>query len=87
MEIVHISAHDLEGGAGRAAYRLHRAILAEGVHCRMLVQNKITDDNTVEPIHTNSLTNIISKILPYLDRTLLTLYKNRYKDAVWHPAC
>ncbi len=86
MKIVHLSVSDLQGGAGRAAYRLHRSVLAARIDGRMLVQNKLTDDSTVDPIYTNPLTNIISKILPYLDRSLLTLYKNRYKDAVWHPA-
>lgn len=46
MKVVHISTLD-NGGAGLAAYRLHRALLAQGVDSILLVANKSINDNTI----------------------------------------
>ena len=46
LKIVHISTHD-NGGAGLAAYRLHRGLLCHGIESRMIVAHKTKDDNTV----------------------------------------
>lgn len=46
MKIAHISTSD-GGGAGLAAYRLHRALLAQGVNSKLLVSNKSINDNTI----------------------------------------
>ncbi len=40
MKILHITTSDIGGGAARAAYRLHRALLNEKVDSLMLVQDK-----------------------------------------------
>ena len=50
MKILHINTTDVEGGAARAAYRLHRALLAKGVDSQMLVQRKLSDDYTVQTV-------------------------------------
>jgi glycosyltransferase involved in cell wall biosynthesis len=50
MRIVHISSTDLTGGAGRAAYRLHRALLGAGLDSTMLVREKCSTDPEVEEI-------------------------------------
>ncbi|MGL5834560.1 MAG: glycosyltransferase family 4 protein [Waterburya sp.] len=47
MKILHISTRDIEGGAARAAYRLHRGLQSINVNSQMLVQTKISDDQTV----------------------------------------
>ena len=46
VRIVHISTID-GGGAGLAAYRLHKALLKEGIDSLMLVAVKTVDDNTI----------------------------------------
>ncbi|MDX2031109.1 MAG: glycosyltransferase [Blastocatellia bacterium] len=52
--IFHLSTDDIDGGAARAAFRLHRAVnglgLDEGVRSRMLVKRKKTDDDDVTVI-------------------------------------
>ena len=48
MSVLHVSQADLSGGAGRAAYRLHRALLDHGASSRMEVRSKTSDDWTVE---------------------------------------
>jgi glycosyltransferase involved in cell wall biosynthesis len=48
--VLHLSLSDLQGGAARAAYRTHRALLAAGYPSRMLVRRKVSDDPTVETV-------------------------------------
>jgi glycosyltransferase involved in cell wall biosynthesis len=48
MKIQIISQSDASGGAARAAYRLHRALLDHGMASRMKVRDKRSDDWTVE---------------------------------------
>ena len=40
MKILIVNTFDIQGGAARAAYRLHRALLDAGVDSQMLVQSK-----------------------------------------------
>lgn len=47
MSILHISQADITGGAARAAYRLHRALLEQGTKSCMKVRVKQSDDWTV----------------------------------------
>ncbi|MEM8827947.1 MAG: glycosyltransferase family 4 protein [Cyanobacteria bacterium P01_G01_bin.19] len=47
LKVLTLSTRDIQGGAARAAYRLHRGFLAAGVDARMLVQNKASGDYTV----------------------------------------
>src|SRR6516225_3827415 len=47
MRIVHLSTSDRAGGAARAAFRLHQALLAAGEESAMLVQSKTSDLDTV----------------------------------------
>jgi glycosyltransferase involved in cell wall biosynthesis len=47
VNVLHLSAYDIKGGAARAAYRLHQGLKSRGVNSRMLVQEKSTGDYTV----------------------------------------
>lgn len=47
MNITHLNATDLSGGAARAAYRLHRSLGELGVRSRMLVHYKSSDDPNI----------------------------------------
>jgi len=44
MRILHISTADQEGGAARAALRLHHALLEAGAHSQMLVRDKTSQE-------------------------------------------
>ena len=48
MKILIVSTHDVIGGAARAAFRLHEALNAAGMDCRMRVVYKGSDAPTVE---------------------------------------
>ncbi len=45
--ILHLSTYDANGGAGRAAFALHRAMVEQGVDSQMWVGRKSTDDPRV----------------------------------------
>jgi glycosyltransferase involved in cell wall biosynthesis len=78
MKILIVNTSDIIGGAARAAYRLHQALLAEGVDSQMLVQSKSSDDFTV----IRSVTKIekaMGKLRPILDMIPVKHYKDRTK--------
>lgn len=45
--VLHLSTYDANGGAGRAAYALHRAMVNHGIPSHMHVARKATNDPTV----------------------------------------
>jgi glycosyltransferase involved in cell wall biosynthesis len=47
MKIVQINTYDIQGGAARAAYRLHKGLREIGEDCRMLVRYKASSDDSV----------------------------------------
>ncbi len=47
MKVLHLSNSDTNGGAARAAYRLHKGLQNIGVNSQVLVQEKLSDDKTV----------------------------------------
>ncbi len=76
MKILIVNASDIIGGAARAAYRLHKALLSIGVDSQMLVQKKTSDDYTVIS-ETTYLKNIFNKHRSLVDALPVRLYKNR----------
>jgi len=76
MKALLLSTSDIEGGAARAAYRLHRGLQAVGVDSQMLVQAKYSDDSTVlGPL--TKLVKGIAKLKPTLDGLPLQFWRNR----------
>lgn len=47
MKVLLLNSSDIQGGAARAAYRLHQGLKYIGVKSQMLVQKKSSDDKTV----------------------------------------
>lgn len=78
MKILIVNTSDIQGGAARAAYRLHKALLNSGIDSQMLVQNKSSDDYTVIGPKTK-LQKAIFKLRPTLDSLQVKLYKERPK--------
>ena len=72
MKVVIVSSSDLYGGAARAAYRLHRALLDQNIDSKMIVQKKISDDYTV--ISSSSrIKALINSLRPALDHIIMKL--------------
>jgi glycosyltransferase involved in cell wall biosynthesis len=87
VKILHVNTSDTQGGAARAAYRLHRSLLAEGIGSQMLVQSKASDDFTVVG-PTTKIQKGLGKIRPTLDSFPVRHYKHRTKtlfSPAWVP--
>jgi len=50
MKVLHISFSDSQGGAAKAAHRIHRALLASGLSSRMWVAHSTSTDWTVSKV-------------------------------------
>jgi hypothetical protein len=78
MKILIVNTSDTHGGAARAAYRLHKALLNSNVNSQMLVKYKSSDDYTI--IKSGSkIQKIIGKLRSVLDSIPVKYYKNRTK--------
>ena len=80
MKILIVNTNDSFGGAARAAFRLHRALLMEGVESRMLVQDKRSDDYTIEWVGATKVDKAMALIRPAIDGLPVQLYKKRSKS-------
>lgn len=79
MKVLIVNSSDIQGGAARATYRLHKSLLGIGVDSQMLVQSKSTDDVTVIGPSTK-IQQAIAKIRPTLDSIPVLNYKKRSKS-------
>ncbi|MFO6423832.1 glycosyltransferase [Motilimonas sp. KMU-193] len=74
MKILHICYSDLEGGAARAAYRLHQAQRKQGLDSQMLVINKCSDDPKVHAV--SGFRRIRTQLASLFSRNILRLQQN-----------
>jgi len=79
MKILIVNTLDIEGGAARAAYRLHKALLSVSIDSQMLVQEKHSDDFTIVTPVTTKLQKGLALFYPYLEGIPLKAYKKRTK--------
>lgn len=84
MKTLILSTFDVEGGAARAAYRLHNGLQRIGMDSQMVVQTKYGDDRTVIGPQTK-MKRGFGLIRPTLDSFPLLLYPNR-QDILFSPA-
>lgn len=87
MKVLIVNETDTEGGAARAAYRLHRALLERGVDSQMLVQSRFLDDFTVLGPH-SKMQKVLGKLRPIFDNLPVYRYKDRTKtlfSPAWLP--
>ena len=78
MKILIVNASDINGGAARAAYRLHKALLSVNIDSKMLVQSKFSDDFTVLGPKTKA-EKILNKICSIANKISLNFYKKKTK--------
>ena len=78
MKVLHISTSDTNGGAARAAYRLHNGLRDINVNSQMLVQEKSSDDKTVLAPKIRLFQGIARAKLTF-DTLPLKLYRQRSK--------
>jgi glycosyltransferase involved in cell wall biosynthesis len=88
MNILHLSSSD-GGGAGRAAYRLHKGLQHHGVNSQMLVQSNYNEDRSVfYPKTSLGKLSTKFKLSEYIDAFPLQLYPQRQQvnfSLEWFP--
>ena len=87
MKILIVNTYDIQGGAARAAYRLHKSLLTCEIDSQMLVQGKSSDDYTVIGPQTK-VQKALGKLRPTLDSLPARFYKERTKtlfSSSWLP--
>ncbi len=89
MKVLIVNTFDIQGGAARAAYRLHRALLDTGIDSQMLVQSKSSNDDTVIKLGSGTkFQSIMSKFRSRLDALPLKRYRNKTRtlfSPAWLP--
>jgi len=77
MKILIINTSDTNGGAARAAFRLHEALLQSGIDSTMLVMDKKSDINSIITVKYKSVFGKISDrfISPQLNKLPLIKYR------------
>jgi len=83
MKVVLINTSDIEGGAARAAYRLHQGLQGIGVSSQMLVKNKKSGAPNVI-LSQNGIGNKFDKIISTISNSPLRLYPERNR-AIFSP--
>jgi len=78
MKILIVNAEDIRGGAARAAYRLHKALIEANIDSKMLVQRKTSDDFTIIGFQTK-MEKILAIIRPIINQIPVLFYKSRTK--------
>lgn len=77
LKIIIVNTTDTQGGAARAAYRLHESLLLQGLDSQMLVRVKSSGDFRVKEKINTKWDRIKSHLNTYRDRHLLKPYLNR----------
>ncbi len=86
MKILIVNKNDIQGGAARAAYRLHKALLGKNIDSQMLVLSKSSDDFTVNPILKKNRI-VLSKLRSDFDSIPVRRYSNKTLFSVaWVPS-
>lgn len=78
--ILSLSTRDLEGGAARAAYRLHQGLREAGVEARLLVRQRDSDDPSVVWRGQSAWVKAYDLLEPWADRWRLLRYPRRRRD-------
>ena len=78
LKISHLSNSDIIGGAGIAAYRIHKALLRNEINSRLFVNNYYSGDSTVIP-PLNKISKISALLKPQIVNPLKRLLFTRNK--------
>jgi len=81
MKILHLSTTDIQGGAARGAFWLHKALRQQGIDSSMFVDRKYSDDETVLSA-TGPIARVGRRIRARLDRVPLARYQLT-QDSFW----
>lgn len=74
MRVVHLNYSDIDGGAARAAYRIHKSLESSGIDSLMWVNKTISGDSTVETT-SKRFERVLNKTYPYLVKPIVKMLK------------
>lgn len=90
MKVLHVSFSDREGGAAKAAYRIHQALLGAGITSRMIVNSQRLGDWTVSGVKSWLETNlniarrkIARRLRRFLNSTNVVLHTPAWLNSRW----
>ena len=86
LSVVHLAQSDTEGGANKAAFRIHENLQAIGLRSTFHVGRKHRRDPSVIPAHLPGVGGFASDVVAYLNAMALKGYPQRVKSA-FSPAC
>lgn len=81
LSVVHLAQSDTEGGANRAAYRIHKRLQDIGLCSTFHVGRKHGQDPSVVPAHLPGVGEFASDVVAYLNAMALKRYPLRMKSA------
>ena len=79
LKVVHISTFDIQGGAARAAYRLHTGLRRLGLDSSMLVRYRTVSDNSVVSVVDPSTANLPREAF-LLEQVIQQQYMNTHRS-------
>jgi glycosyltransferase involved in cell wall biosynthesis len=85
MKVLHLSTGDLDGGAFRGSYWLHRELIDKGIDSQMIVKDKISDDSSVLG-PSSKIEKYMNKMMGALENLSLLKYPDR-KTEIFSSAC
>lgn len=81
LKVLTVNVSDSSGGAARAAYRIHKAVMTAGVDGKFLVKNKYLADTSVIAVDSFDKKYPFSNIISYVQHKI----KNKIQLARWRP--
>ena len=81
MKVLHFSTGDINGGAFRGTYWLHKGLLDQGLSSTLLALNKFSDDPTVVKLSSQPFTQKFNRLKGALEDLPLLFYKHRKNNA------
>lgn len=78
MKVLLLSTYDLIGGAGKAAYRMHHALLEQKIDSTLVVQSKFSVSSSVTT-NKNKFKTWLNILRPTMDSLPTKLYRKRKK--------
>lgn len=86
LQVLHLSQSDCEGGAGRAAFRLHVALQASGIESIFHPGRNLLDDPEVRPARRQLVGLRFSQLTAFLNAIVLRSYRSRLQGELFSPS-
>jgi len=79
MKILHLNTYDGNGGAGRASYRLNKALIASGIDSKLSTYVKFGSNEEIQPLYPGIISKTLAIVNILAERYLPKLYEKNVK--------